>query len=148
MLSLKERLTEILINNKLITQEQLNTAIEAQREKGGKLSNIIVDLKFIKESELISTISKGLGLPLIDLKRFKIDYEIVKECAAADKRIGRTHLDVFHKGYRGYGGKCLPKDTRALIQKGDELGVDLKLLKITEKINSELIKQDEQAKDR
>jgi UDPglucose 6-dehydrogenase len=78
----------------------------------------------------------------------KIDYEIVKECAAADKRIGRTHLDVFHKGYRGYGGKCLPKDTKALIQKGDELGVDLKLLKITEKINSELIKQDEQAKDR
>ena len=78
----------------------------------------------------------------------KIDYEIVKECAAADKRIGRTHLDVFHKGYRGYGGKCLPKDTKALIQKGDELGIDLKLLKITEKINSELIKQDEQAKDR
>ena len=33
---------------------------------------------FIKENELASLLSEGLGLPLIDLKRFKIDYEIVK----------------------------------------------------------------------
>src|SRR3989338_1628383 len=78
MASLKERLTEILINSKLITQEQLKKALEAQKEKGGRLSDIIVDLKFIKENELISILSEGLGLPLIDLKRFKIDYEITK----------------------------------------------------------------------
>jgi type IV pilus assembly protein PilB len=78
MLSLKERLTEILINNKLITQEQLATALNVQTQKGGKLSDIIIELKFIKESDLISTLSEGLGFPLIDLKRFKIDYEVVK----------------------------------------------------------------------
>ena len=78
MVSLKERLTELLISNKLITQEQLNQALEAQSKKGGKLSDIIVDLKFIKENELISVLSEGLGVPLIDLKRFKIDYEIAK----------------------------------------------------------------------
>ncbi len=78
MISLKERLTKILINNKLITQEQLDKALEVQKEKGGRLSDIIIDLKFIKENEPISVLSEGLGLPLIDLKRFKIDYEIVK----------------------------------------------------------------------
>jgi len=78
MVSLKERLTEILINNKLITQQQLEKALEAQKTKGGRLSNILVDLKFVKEDELISALSAGLGLPLIDLKRFKIDYEIAK----------------------------------------------------------------------
>lgn len=78
MVSLKDRLTEILINNKLLTQEQLDKAIEVQAQKGGRLSDIIVDLKFIKESELLSTLSQGLGFPPIDLKRFKIDYEIVK----------------------------------------------------------------------
>jgi type IV pilus assembly protein PilB len=78
MVSLKERLKEILINKKLLTQEQLDKALEVQKQKGGRLSDIIVNLKFIKESELISTLSEGLGLPLIDLKRFKIDYEIVK----------------------------------------------------------------------
>jgi type IV pilus assembly protein PilB len=78
MVSLKERLTEILINNKLITQEQLNEALEVQKQKGGRLSDIIVGLKFIKENELILALSQGLGFPLIDLKRIKIDYEVVK----------------------------------------------------------------------
>ena len=78
MLSLKDRLTEILINNKLITAEHLAQALKVQTAKGGKLSDIIVELKFVKESELITTLSEGLGLPLIDLKRFKIDLEIAK----------------------------------------------------------------------
>jgi type IV pilus assembly protein PilB len=78
MLSLKDRLTEILINNKLITVDQLETALKVQTTKGGKLSDIIVELKFVKENELITTLSEGLGLPLIDLKRFKIDLDIVK----------------------------------------------------------------------
>lgn len=78
MLSLKDRLTEILINNKLITAQQLEQALSVQATKGGKLSDIIVELKFVKENELVSTLSEGLGLPLIDLKRFKIDLEIVK----------------------------------------------------------------------
>ena len=78
MVLLKERLTEILINNKLITQEELDQALKSRRKKAAGLSDILVDLKFIKESEPISTLSEGLGFPLIDLKRFKIDYEIVK----------------------------------------------------------------------
>jgi len=78
MLSLKDRLTEILINNKLITVDQLKQALSAQTAKGGKLSDIIVELEFVKENELITTLSEGLGLPLIDLKRFKIDLDIVK----------------------------------------------------------------------
>jgi len=78
MASLKDRLTEILIKNKLITDEELKKALEVQKQKGGKLSEIIIELKFIKEGELISALSKGLGLPLIDLRRFKIDYEVAK----------------------------------------------------------------------
>ncbi|MDO8524126.1 MAG: hypothetical protein Q7R99_00675 [bacterium] len=68
------------------------------------------------------------------------DYDTVMEAASADKRIGPSHLVVMHKGYRGYGGKCLNKDIRAFIQFGDSLGVDLKLHKITEEINNELMK--------
>lgn len=78
MLSLKDRLTEILIHNKLITEDQLKQALSVQTTKGGKLSDIIVELKFVKGNELITALSEGLGLPLIDLKRFKIDLEIVK----------------------------------------------------------------------
>lgn len=70
--------------------------------------------------------------------RLGIDYDIVKESVAADKRIGSSHLDIFHGGYRGYGGVCLPKDTRALIQYGEKLGVQMDLLKKVEEINNHL----------
>ncbi|MDD3925785.1 MAG: hypothetical protein PHT33_03910 [bacterium] len=38
------------------------------------------------------------------------DYEAIKSVLATDKRIGDSHNVIHHKGYRGYGGKCLPKD--------------------------------------
>jgi UDPglucose 6-dehydrogenase len=72
-------------------------------------------------------------------QKIGVDYEIVKEAAAADKRIGPTHLEIFHKGYRGYGGKCLPKDTRALIQLGKQVGAPMELLETVEKINNRLV---------
>lgn len=71
-------------------------------------------------------------------EKLGLDYDLVKECAAADKRIGQSHLDVWHKGYRGYGGKCLPKDIRAMIKYAEELGLDSKILKAAEQINNEL----------
>ena len=74
-------------------------------------------------------------------KKINIDYDRVKEASAADKRIGRSHLEVMHKGYRGYGGKCLPKDIRALIQFADKNGIDLKLHKTAEAINNLLMEQ-------
>jgi UDPglucose 6-dehydrogenase len=73
-------------------------------------------------------------------QKLGIDYDRMVEAAAADKRIGRTHLNVWHKGYRGYGGKCLFKDMKAFIQFADQKGVDLKLHKIVDEINEKLLK--------
>ncbi len=72
-------------------------------------------------------------------ERLGIDYEQVKDCAKAEPMVGTTHLDIFHKGYRGYGGKCLPKDTRSLIQMGERAGVELTLLKAAEAYNNALV---------
>jgi len=74
-------------------------------------------------------------------QKLGIDYDMVKEGAAADKRIGPTHLEVMHKGYRGYGGKCLVKDIRALIQFGEAVGIEMKLHKIAEAINNALMEE-------
>lgn len=71
-------------------------------------------------------------------EKLGIDYDAVKEAAGADERIGTSHFDVHHDGYRGYGGGCLPKDTKAFIQLAEKLGVEPKLLKIIEEINAEL----------
>ncbi len=51
----------------------------------------------------------------------------------ADPWIGNSHFTVDHKGYRGFGGKCLPKDTKALLdyaiqQNQHKLGYMLELM--------------------
>ena len=69
----------------------------------------------------------------------EIDYDTVKDAVAADERIGPSHLAVFHEGYRGYGGKCLPKDTKALIDLGERLGVPMRLLRTADRINESLM---------
>ncbi len=68
-------------------------------------------------------------------------YDIVKECAGADRRIGTSHFDVFHDGGRGYSGACLPKDTRAIIQLGKKAKSPLPLLEKVEEINNKLVKK-------
>ena len=74
-------------------------------------------------------------------QRLGINYDLVKEMAKVNPRFSFSHFDIWTDGYRGYSGACLPKDTRSLIQLGDKVGVDLKLLKLVEKINDELLKK-------
>lgn len=73
-------------------------------------------------------------------QKLGIEYDTVKECAAAEPWIGAQHLTVAHKGYRGYGGKCLPKDTRAILQLARKNDIDLSLLKSAEEFNNALLK--------
>ena len=72
-------------------------------------------------------------------KKLRLNYDLVKEMAGTNPRIGTSHFDVFYEGYRGYAGACLPKDTKSLIQLGNKVNVDLKLLKIVDKINKKLL---------
>ncbi|MBU1015361.1 hypothetical protein KKI17_02905 [Patescibacteria group bacterium] len=72
-------------------------------------------------------------------QKLGVDYDNVRDAASADPRIGPSHLDVFHGGYRGYGGKCLVKDMRALLHFAERQGVDLGLLLKAEEINNLLL---------
>ncbi len=71
-------------------------------------------------------------------EKLGVDYDLVKECAKAEPWMGTHHWEIYHKGYRGYGGKCLPKDTRAITQLGDRHQIDLALLKKAEEYNNAL----------
>lgn len=74
-------------------------------------------------------------------QKIGVDYDLVRESAGADRRMtGQSHLDVSYGGYRGYGGKCLPKDLRAFVSFADSKGVDLEFFKKAEEINRKLTK--------
>ncbi len=78
MATLKENLTNILIDNNLITRENLEKAITTQKKQGGSLSQILIDSGFVKEKDLVIALSQGLGIPPINLNKIKIDKQVVK----------------------------------------------------------------------
>ncbi len=70
---LKEKLTKILIDKNLIKEADLQKALALQKEKGGSLSDKFVELGLISKNDLMMAISEHLGIPPINLSRFKID---------------------------------------------------------------------------
>ena len=76
-------------------------------------------------------------------------YQIAEKCGVnwqqtvdgfvADGRIGHSHLNVpGHDGKFGFGGSCFPKDIQAMIDFGETIGVDAKVLKAVWKKNLEI----------
>lgn len=77
-------------------------------------------------------------------KKLGIDYdEDIKPTITASKYTGpvisRYYTDIFHKGFRGFSGKCFPKDLRAFEKFGKELGVDNSLFKSVQDYNRKLL---------
>jgi len=58
-------------------------------------------------------------------KKKKIDYNIVKNLAFSDKRIGLSHTDVPGPDNKyGYGGTCFPKDVNSMIYQMKEVNTE------------------------
>ncbi len=74
----KIRLGDLLVENRIISQSQLEAALADQRKSGRKLGRVLVDNGYILESSLLEFLSRQLDLPYIDLRKFKFDRELVR----------------------------------------------------------------------
>jgi type IV pilus assembly protein PilB len=72
------RLGELLLREKRITPEQLQEALNRQRQSGGKLGFNLVALGFVKEAEITALLSKQFGVPSIAIRQFEIDASVIK----------------------------------------------------------------------
>ncbi len=68
----KKSLGEMLVEEKLITLAQLESAQTLLRQQGGKLGDILLNQGLVKDEQLAIVLSIQLNLPLIDLKRHTV----------------------------------------------------------------------------
>jgi len=74
----KVRLGDLLVQQKLISQDQLKFALEQQKRSGRKLGRLLVDNAFVTEEHISEALGKQLNIPYINLKYYNINIELVR----------------------------------------------------------------------
>ncbi len=77
-LAVPERLGELLVREKLISREQLDKALQEQKQSGTRIGYNLVKLGFIQETELTKILARQYKMPAVDLTRFEVDPRIAK----------------------------------------------------------------------
>jgi type IV pilus assembly protein PilB len=72
------RLGEILVKESLISQDQLQKALEYQRANGGKLGSCLTKMGFITDDDITGVLSRQYGVPSINLKYYEIDPNVIR----------------------------------------------------------------------
>ncbi|WP_199458871.1 GspE/PulE family protein [Vibrio owensii] len=77
-IQLRKRLGDLLIEEGIVSEEQVQQALNAQHSTGQKLGDALIDLGFISEKQMLEFLSQQLSLPLIDLSRAPVDADAVQ----------------------------------------------------------------------
>ena len=66
----KIRIGDLLVQNRIITHEQLMSALAEQKKTGRKLGKALIDLNFISETDFLNFLSRQLQIPFIDIAQY------------------------------------------------------------------------------
>jgi type IV pilus assembly protein PilB len=76
---MSQRLGDLLVREKVITPEQLDQAIKAQKDApNSRLGSVLVKLGFLTDEDVTNFLSRQYGVPAINLSFFEIDSAVVK----------------------------------------------------------------------
>jgi type IV pilus assembly protein PilB len=73
-----ERIGDLLVREGMISKEQLDKALQEQRQNGTRVGYNLVKLGFIQELELTKMLAKQYKMPAVDLSRFEVDPKLIK----------------------------------------------------------------------
>jgi len=85
----KRRLPDMLLEQGLVTPDQLNECIAAQRATGQSLPHILVGRGYLSEEDLVVTLSEQLGIPHMRVGNYNIPKEVIAE---VPETLARQHL--------------------------------------------------------
>jgi hypothetical protein len=84
-----KQLGELLIERGVINQQQLDKALNVQKEKGGLIGEVLVELGFAKEEDIPQALTAQYGFPYLPLANYEINPEIVN---IIPSRVARQYL--------------------------------------------------------
>ncbi|MCK2125203.1 Flp pilus assembly complex ATPase component TadA [Thauera aromatica] len=88
------RLGDLLVDNHMISQQQLETALVEQKKTGQRLGRSLVDLGYIDDQALLDFLSRQLHLPYVDLRQYQFRPELVRRLPeTASRRFRAIVLD-------------------------------------------------------
>ena len=73
-----ERIGDLLVREGLITKDQLDKALQEQKQSGTRVGYNLVKLGFVQEIELTKTLARQYKMPAVDLSRFEVDPKVVR----------------------------------------------------------------------
>jgi type IV pilus assembly protein PilB len=94
-----DRLGDVLLQDGLITRDQLKQALAEQKSGGHRLGYVLVKQGLVQEIEITRLLARQFRMPAVDLSRFEVDPKIIKlipaevakkNCVLPLKREGRT----------------------------------------------------------
>lgn len=68
-----KQLGQILLEQGLLTDEQLDRALEEHRNTPKSLGRVLIDLGYIRERDLVRALAEQVGLEFVDLAEYHID---------------------------------------------------------------------------
>ncbi|MED5467961.1 MAG: MSHA biogenesis protein MshE, partial [Pseudomonadota bacterium] len=79
----KIRIGDLLVQNDVITEQQLMTALREQKNTGRKLGRTLIDLGYVDEDNLLNILSRQLEVPFVQLRHYQFNSELVKKLPEA-----------------------------------------------------------------
>jgi type IV pilus assembly protein PilB len=72
------KIGELLIKAKLLNHDQLQRALDEQKQSGGRIGEHLMRLGYVTEEDILDCLSQQFGVPSINLQHFEIDESIIR----------------------------------------------------------------------
>jgi type IV pilus assembly protein PilB len=83
--------THLLIEEGLVTQDELREALEQKKETGKSLARTLIDMDIVSEGKLTEVLALHLGLDFVDVSSYRIDMTAV---SLLDEKMATRHLAI------------------------------------------------------
>ena len=74
----KIRIGDLLVQNGIISEKQLETALATQKKTGTKLGNTLIELGYVSSQRFLEFLGEQLRIPYVDLKLYQYKAETVR----------------------------------------------------------------------